>query len=142
MVALALHRQTSIKRQESTEEIEETDRRLEQSHAQRQTAELELKRVQEESKAIQDEMTCEKRKSEQMDEEIKERRKVIEENTETMETDKKEGKQRRIFLKKISAGSGILSTIGTVTAATATVLFPPAGVIVAGIFKMLAKRLI
>ena len=87
-------------------------------------------------------MTCEKRKSEQMDEEIKERRKVIEENTETMETDRKEGKQRRIFLKKISAGSGILSTIGTVTAATATVLFPPAGVIVAGIFKMLAKSLI
>ena len=77
-------------------------------------------------------MKSETFEAQQTSEEIGRTSKAIESDKQDSETIKKEGKQRRIAMKKISAGSGILSTLGTVSAVAATVLFPPAGVVAAG----------
>ena len=83
-------------------------------------------------KALKDKIKNEKLQAQQTEEEIERRSKTIESNQQEMDTITKEGKQRRRMMKGVSAGFGILSTLGTVAAVSATVLFPPAGVVAAG----------
>ena len=101
-------------------------------HAQHQKTKKELESAKKARTALEKKMESEKSQAQQTSEEIKRRSKAIESNEQEMDTIHRKGKQRRIAMKKISAGSGILSTFGTVCAVTASVLFPPAGVVAAG----------
>ena len=127
-----MQRHTSIKRQDSEEEVRATDERLEKMLSQHQRTNEELENTRKAHAALEVKMKSETFEAQQTSEEIGRTSKAIESDKQDSETIKKEGKQRRIAMKKISAGSGILSTLGTVSAVAATVLFPPAGVVAAG----------
>ena len=132
VIALALQRQTRIKRQESEEEVQATNEQLERMLAQQQRTKEELERTKRAHTALEDKMESENLRAQQTSEEIQRRSKAIESNVQEMNTIHREGQQRRIAMKKVSAGSGILSTLGTVSAVAVAVFCPPAGLVAAG----------
>ena len=118
------------------EEVRATDERLERMFAQQQRTNMELEGTKKAQTALEDKMESEKKKAQQTNEEIQRRNEAIESNEQNIRTIENEGKQRQSTMTNISVGSGILSTIGTVSAVAATVLFPPAGVVAAGTFAL------
>ena len=97
---------------------------------------MELEGTKKAQTALEDKMESEKKKAQQTKEEIQRRNEALESNEQNIRTIENEGKQRQSTMTNISVGDGILSTIGTVSAVAATVLFPPAGVVAAGTFAL------